>query len=169
MRKSDGRYKQDNSRRVRQTPLFAPNTYLFLDYPQLRPSLESAAEFLAMKEYNKFQSRASGPFPITSVQSNTFTIHENGIPNTVFSHRVTHASRAAPLSWVSNNNPSTPQRQRKDIQHSTNNKREVERIIKHIGKGRDTNYCLRWYGYRAKVDTVKLADLIPKHLRRCYC
>lgn len=142
MRKSQAWYKRDYDRLVCERPPFTPNTYVFPENPPLRAKSNLAAKYFSIKEYNKLQSQTSGPFRIISVQENTVTIKDNSTPNAVSIDRVTQSSRVAPPLPVSNRSELAPQRQRKDKQDSSNNEYAVERIIIHMGKGRDTKYVV---------------------------
>lgn len=139
LRKLQASYKRDYDRRVCETRRFTPNTYVLLDSLLLLANLDSAADYLSEKEYYKPQSRTTGAFYAISVQERTVIIDKNGMSTTVFIDGVTHASRAESLLRVSYESPSTPQRQPRDKQNLTNNKYAVERVMKHIDKGRDTN------------------------------
>lgn len=168
MRKSPARYKHEFDLRNRKTPHLTRTTYVFLDSPPLRANSDSAAESLSKKAYDKLHSRALGSSRIIGVHENTFPGDENSILNSVFIDRLTHALRAVLLSRKKNKSPLTPQRQRKDEQDSTNNEHAVERILKHIGKGRDSKYIVRKDGYSAKDDTVEFVDHFSKHFTKPY-
>lgn len=136
--KSQTRYKQDYNQSVWETSHFAPNIYVLPDSPSLRANMDSAAESLSMKEYNKPQSRNTDPFRIINVQKNTVNIDENGIPNTVSVDHVTDVSRRASPLQVSNKSPSTSQQQPKVELDLTNNEYAVELVIESIGNDLDT-------------------------------
>lgn len=97
MRKSQALFRQDYDPRAHKTVYFTPNTYAFVGSPSQRANLDSAVNFLSIKEYDKLWLRAWGPFRIIKAQKHTVTIDKNGIQTTVSIDRMTYATSTARL------------------------------------------------------------------------
>lgn len=118
------------------------------------PSLAAGAD-------NKLLGRTNGPFRVISVQFNTVTIHESGIPATISTNLVTHAttkpastillrsldkyilSQAAPHlinQLIHQTGVMFPQTPKLDEREHT-----VDRMMRHIKSGQTIKYVVCLY------------------------
>lgn len=95
LRKSQERYKHDYDKRVRDTPFFRQNDYVFVNNPSLRSTIDSNTEAISKQAFNKLRPRTAGPFRVIAVQKKTLTTNEHGTPQIVSIHRVTRAPDTA--------------------------------------------------------------------------
>lgn len=95
MRRSRNGNTYDTDRWVRETPVFKPNDYDFVDNPPLRSTNDNKAEAISKLLYNKLELRTWEQFRIIIVQEKTLANAGHGIPQTVSMNRVTRAPETA--------------------------------------------------------------------------
>lgn len=79
--KSKRRYKKYFYRAVRYVPNITLCMQVFIDKPP--PSAKTQPELLSNQPRSKLQHKTTGPFKVLASTSDTVTIREEGIPNTV--------------------------------------------------------------------------------------
>lgn len=142
------RHKHDYDPRVHEKQVFKPHELVFVARLALTVTKGSNALSLTTVTYNKLLCRTLGPLRVIDVQSHTVTKDENGLPNTLFIERVSHAPTSTTLSHPRQTHtrlqansalivPTSPSNRRNLPNNPIVDKCEyaVDYIVRHIGSG----------------------------------
>lgn len=91
MCKNQRRYKGHSKRNVRREPKFKIGDFKFVYGPQLAAIATNAADEMMNSRYNKLFLRASGLYKVLGVPPHTGAIEGDGIPNSVYTDRLTQS------------------------------------------------------------------------------